>query len=422
MKMINKLLFLFLLVFTLTGCGSFFGEEEAVGISSIQTEELEDGSIKLVIYYTDEEMKPLEVVIPKGEEGLKGNGIKNIISTPGDDKTKIVVTYTDTSMPAIEFEIPHGSEIEEILVVDKDGNIIKTDESGNDYRVDENGNSIEEEGKFFTGTKYLKVVYTEFESPESDVKKSSIFELPKGQAGEDGNGIEYIVAGKLQDDGTILENVLNDDGSIDIQFKYTQVDTPQTINIPANKGILNIKGRETSTEYVIDITYTTIDPETGEYEMAEPIKFKKPTFTQWFKGTKTNVLEGNIGDYFYDEDDNQIYQKKPLVDDPLGYWDLIVDFGQGKKNCTVTFLANGGYFLSGENNENITDFVEIGIESGNYFYQNKQFPNPVHPDGLIFVGWYATEDNKTITPTSTKFTNLTIVNGDITLIAMWQEK
>jgi len=421
MKIISKFLFLLLLIFTVSGCGSFFGGNEAVGISSIETEELEDGSIKLIINYTDEEMEPVEIVIPKGEEGLKGNGIKNIEPVPGDETTKIVVTYTDTSMPTVEFDIPHGTEIEEILVVDKEGYVIKTDEQGNEFRIDENGNSIEEEGKFFSGTKYLKVIYTEIDS-ETNEKKSSMFELPKGESGQDGNGIEYIKAGKLLEDGTIEENVLNSDGSIDIQFKYTQVETAQTINIPANKGILDIKGSETLTQYVIEITYTTKDPETGEYEKAKPIKFDKPIFTQWLKGKKTDKLQGNIGDYFYDEDDNQIYMKKPLEDDPLGYWDLIVDFGQGQHGCIVTFDANGGYILSGENNEDKKVTVDYSIQSGNYFYNYENFrgfPNVQHPDGLIFVGWYT--DYK-LTPTVTKFTDLTIVNTDIILYAIWQEK
>ena len=120
MKIISKFLFLFLLIFTLAGCGSFFASEEAVGIASVITEDLEDGSIKLIINYTDEELEPLEVILPRGEEGAKGNGIKEIKTESGDEVTKVIVTYTDTSMPALEFDVPHGSEIEAILVVDKD--------------------------------------------------------------------------------------------------------------------------------------------------------------------------------------------------------------------------------------------------------------------------------------------------------------
>ena len=247
-----------------------------------------------------------------------------------------------------------------------------------------------------------------------------MFELPKGESGKDGNGIEYIIAGKLLADGTIEENVLNTDGSIDIQFKYTHVATPQTINIPSNKGIYDITASETSSHYVIQITYTTKDAE-GNYEQALPLMFSKPT--QWLKGTKADPKIGNIGDYFYDEDDNQIYMKKESENDPLGFWDLIVDFGIGTHTCTVTFYANGGYFLSGENSEYTKDSVNVRIESGNYFYKHPdekvKFPQAYHPEGWVFVGWYTDDE---LSPLVTKFTDLTIVNTDIELYAIWEER
>ena len=115
--------------------------------------------------------------------------------------------------------------------------------------------------------------------------------------------------------------------------------------------------------------------------------------------------------------------KKESENDPLGFWDLIVDFGKEQESCRVTFIANGGYFESGENNENKSDRVTYTIAPGNYFYPTIEFPKVDHPDNLTFVGWYAIKDenNYTITPTSTKFTDLTIVNTDIILIAIWQE-
>lgn len=418
MKIISKFIFLLLLVFSLAGCGSFFGGDEAVGIASIETEELDDGSIKLVINYTNEDMPPVEVIIPKGEEGARGNGIKDIYTEDGDESTKVIVEFTDTSKGAEEFLVPHGAEIDKILVVDKEGNEIKTDENGNDYRVDEKGNSIEEEGQYYSGLKYLKILYTEFDS-ETEEQKYSIFELPQGKTGNEGNGIESIVAGKLDENGEIVEGLLNDDGSITIKFKYTQIDEPQMISIPPSKAILDVQTIDKGSSYQIDIIYTTKDSQ-GNYEKAEPIIFKKPC--QWLSGTKAIKEIGNVGDYFYDEDDNQIYFKKPLANDPLGYWDMIVDFGQGTHNCVITFNANGGFILSGENNDIREDSVEYHIESGNYFYGSKTFPNVQHPDGLIFVGWYTTTDGVTVTPTSTKFTDLTIVNTDITLIAVWESK
>lgn len=419
MKIICKFLFLFLLFFTLTGCSSFFGSDEITGISHIEPVEVEEG-IKLIIHYTDETMEPTEVVIPKGEEGLKGNGIKDIEAVPGDEQTTIVVTYTDTSMAALEFSVPHGAEIEDMIVVDKEGYKIVSDEEGNEYRVDEEGNKVEAEGEYFVGTKYLKVIYTETESPESEVLKSSIFELPSGQDGVDGNGIESIVAGRLSDDGvTIEENKLNDDGSITIQFKYTMQEEPQTITIPSNKGISNILASETSEEYVLTVVYTTKD-ENGEYEKSEPIRFAKPRYPQWLTGRGQPFdFNGIVGDYYYNTEDNSIWYKKSAEGSLTGTWEHIVTIGQPTTTSYVTFNVNGGKFNFGDdyNGEEPTT-ITYGITTGNYFYgTGVTFPDVYSPDGAKFLGWYTTE---IITPTSTKFTDLTIVNTNITLYAIWQ--
>lgn len=428
MKIISKFLFLFLLIFTLAGCGSFFGSEEAVGIASVITEDLEDGSIKLIINYTDEELEPLEVILPRGEEGAKGNGIKEIKTESGDEVTKVIVTYTDTSMPALEFDVPHGSEIDAILVVDKDDFEIKTDENGNEYRVDAEGKNIEEEGKFFEGTKYLKVIYTETESPESEVKKSSKFKLPQGQKGLDGNGIEYVKAGKLLEDGTIEEGSLNEDGSIDIQFKYTQVEETQTIKVPANKGIKNIEGVNNGNQYQLNITYTTIDPETGDYEKAEPIIFFKPIITQWLYGNEDGSQSdggpgkylGNVGDYYYDMFYNTIWFKVATDNNPDGEWKKIATLGTENQTCNVVFNANGGMFVLGENADQMKTVITYTVSMNSYFYGSTlTIPTPIHPDGLVFEGWYTSQS---VGPTTGKFTDLTVVNTDITLYAKWQEK
>ena len=423
MKIISKFLFLFLLIFTLAGCGSFFGSEEAVGIASVITEDLEDGSIKLIINYTDEELEPLEVILPKGEEGAKGNGIKEIKTESGDEVTKVIVTYTDTSMPALEFDVPHGSEIEAILVVDKDDFEIKTDENGNEYRVDAEGKNIEEEGKFFEGTKYLKVIYTETESPESEVKKSSKFKLPQGQKGQEGNGIESIKAGKLLEDGTIEDGALNEDGSISLKIKYTLLEEPQIINIPPNKGIKEIKKIDTETSYGLEIVYTTLNSD-GKNE-SQKYEFAKPRITEWLYGQRDpdDYFDGKIGDYWYNTTKKSLWFKRESVNDPngFGYWELIVNLGKDEQQCLITFNANGGSIVFGADGEDVRETLTYKLIYGESFYSHgfqMPIPNPPSAD-LVFVGWYTSE---TVNPTTGKFTDLTIVNTNITLYAIWQEK
>ena len=133
---------------------------------------------------------------------------------------------------------------------------------------------------------------------------------------------------------------------------------------------------------------------------------------------------GNIGDYYYNTIEKTLWFKKQLADEPggFGFWELIVNFSVNDKTCYITFDAgtNGGKIVEGENGEIEKDSITQSLSGGQYFYgSGKAFPTVYHPEGLKFLGWYTTE---TITPTSTKFTDLTIVTTDITLYAVWETK
>ena len=421
MKIISKFLFLLLLIFTVSGCGSFFGAEEGLQIEEITTEKIDD-KLFLVISYIDVEEKQY-FELQKGEDGLKGNGIKEVIPHPGDDETVLEIVYTDTSRSSLEVPIPHGTEIDEIIVVDKDGNKIVTDKDGNEYRVDDEGNLIDGEGIFFTGTKYIKVVYTEPVEPGSDIKKSSTFVLPQGQKGQDGNGIKEVMTGKMNEDGSIEEGVVNEDGSLSVHFYFTTSDEIKTIQIPANKAIANVDDNETADSYSITITYTTLK-EDGTPE-TDTFTWQKPHITQWLYGEyDPYTFLGNIGDYYYNTIEKTLWFKKQLADEPggFGFWELIVNFSVNDKTCYITFDAgtNGGKIVEGENGEIEKDSITQSLSGGQYFYgSGKAFPTVYHPEGLKFLGWYTTES---ITPISTKFTDLTIVTTDITLYAVWETK
>ena len=421
MKIISKFLFLLLLIFTVSGCGSFFGPEQGLQIEDITTETI-DEKLFLVISYIDVEEKQY-FELKKGEDGLKGNGVQGVIPHPGEEETILEVVYTDTSKPSEYVPIPHGTEIDEIIVVDKDGNKIVTDKDGNEYRVDEEGNLIDGEGVFFTGTKYIKVIYTEPVEPGSDIMKSETFALPEGQKGQDGNGIKEVLTGKMNEDGSIEEGVVNEDGSLSVHFYFTTSDEVKTIQIPANKSIVNVVDDETAGSYSIIITYNTFK-EDGTPE-TDTFTWTKPHITQWLYGEYDPYRNlGNIGDYYYNTTEKSLWFKKELADDAsgFGYWDLIINFSVNDKPCYITFDAgtNGGKIVEGENGEIEKDSITQSLISGQYFYgSGKAFPTVYHPEGLKFLGWYTTE---TITPTSTKFTDLTIVTTDITLYAVWEIK
>ena len=401
MKKISKFILIVLSLFILTGCGSFFGTEEQTGIANIEKKELEDGSIQLIITYYDEEIDPVIMTFPKGKDGLKGNGINNIEAVPGDENTKLVITYTDTSKLPVEFDIPHGAEIKEIIVVDDKGNIIEDEE--------------------YIGAKFIKVIYTEVDPKNPDQNKSSLFELPKG---EKGNGIETIYAGKLNPDGTIDESKRNEDGSVTLGIKYTDSDELQILNIPSSKSIIKVEANDTGNVYKLKIIYNMVDPITGkDYE---EFSFIKPKITQWLYGESSpNDGMGNIGDYYFDKTFNIIYFKIELDGYPAGHWDEIVNLGSSNQRCEIKFILNleGAYFEELDSNENVIRNYNDKITSlkkGTYFYKNnegKQIPTPRHNE-YTFVGWYTDVPLQIFT---SKFTDLTIVNTDITLYALWQK-
>lgn len=398
MKKISKFIMIILSLFILTGCGSFFGGETATGIANIEKKELEDGSIELTITYNDEEVDPVVITIPKGQDGLRGNGIKDIYPEIGTNSTKIIITYTDTSVPQDEIEIPHGAEIQEILVVDAEGNVIEDED--------------------YIGAKFIKIIYTSKDPENPEKNKEALFELPKG---EKGNGIETVYAGKLNEDGTIDETAKNDDGSVTLGIKYTDSEELQILTIPASKSILKVTADDNGSQYKISIQYNVIDPTTGEY-LIENHFFAKPKITQWLYGKESpKDWMGNVGDYYFDTDLKILYFKIEVEGNPMGHWDEIVNLGIQSQVCHVTFDLNGGFFEIVNEEEVIRTYDNkiVEIQKGQYFYGNPNVKIPVPKrDGYTFMGWYT---SSTVDQITGKFTDLTVVATDITLFAIWQE-
>ena len=75
-KIMSFILMLGLLI--LTSCGGFMVTEDEISIESISSTVLEDGTTLVTIKYTDEELAPLELRIPKGVIGETGRGIQDI--------------------------------------------------------------------------------------------------------------------------------------------------------------------------------------------------------------------------------------------------------------------------------------------------------------------------------------------------------
>ena len=80
------LLIMIPMIIAMASCG-FVVEEESIQIESITHEVLEDGQIKVVISYTNEDIEPSIFFIPKGIDGQIGVGIENIEVKEADKVT-----------------------------------------------------------------------------------------------------------------------------------------------------------------------------------------------------------------------------------------------------------------------------------------------------------------------------------------------
>ncbi|MBE6634567.1 MAG: hypothetical protein E7617_00010 [Ruminococcaceae bacterium] len=185
-------------VLMLSGCGSFFAEEELV-ISSVTAKPQEDGSTLIVISYSDDMIDPTVFVIPKGEQGdagERGNGIDDVTYSHDDEKkqTDIVITFTDPGEEPISFSIPDGSAVARV--------------------------SEEEDPE--TGDKYIVFVM--------DNESVHRFLIPEGKPGEDGvdgadgRGVETVDSG-YNANGYYYIKLIYTDGTESEEFVFANPPT-----------------------------------------------------------------------------------------------------------------------------------------------------------------------------------------------------
>ena len=363
-----KIKFLIILIITfcllLTGCGGFFAEE-TVEISSIDTITLDDGSTQITINYVDPEMKPTTFVIPKGETGKTGNGIKNISYGQSDDGERTIVTieFTDETIEPQVIAIPNGKSIVNIL------------------------SEVDPETKDTNITLVL-----------SDGTTFGPLKVPAGVQGVDGVGIQEI-SQKINRDFSVTLTLLMTDG------REIPVEIPAPVQGEDGIGIKDIVSIPNGDTYTMIITYDDEAETTKELEFARPNK--------WFSemGTPTND-DGIDGDLWYDLAHQIIFLKEN------GKWSPVMDFG-----ITETEPFTVKFNLNDDDSEQKAGMptgskMTYQITGGEYFAASKySIPIPVRP-GYEFLGW-CTSPHKT--PVNGYFTDLTIVKADLTLYAIWQK-
>lgn len=364
MKLLRKLLLGAASLFALSSCGMLMGSEESLFIESVLAEEQPDGSTKVTITFTDEDIAPVVFFVPKGDEGEqgpKGTGIASVDSVVSEDGSSLIITmtYTDASLEPSVWTIPNATSIEDI-------------ESSYDPE---------------TGMTTVTISTNDGED--------HTFDLPKGK---DGNGIASVRQ-------ETLEN-----GDVLITIEYTDENVPNTeIRLPSQSGkdgngIAYIESFSDEENYYLIIHFT-------ETEEPQTLTFPLPQVedgTKWFtnSGDPYNIREAKEGDFYFDSLNGAVWR----YDD--GAW--VLQFAMGEAvYYTVTFdaVTNGGRIV-----EPASFSPTQRVKAGS--------PLPVLPraekEGSTFLGWYTNPYGEE-SFSATKITDLTPVTKDFTAYACFTE-
>lgn len=350
----------------LNSCSSFFNTSESLQISEITHQVQEDGSIVIVIRYTDEDVTPLTFTIPAGLSGKDGVSIKDVDAyVQADNSTTLTITYSDEKMLPTRITIPSGQPGKGIsdVVIGKDGD----------------------------GNTTIKFTYT-------DGSESEVMTINKG---EDGVGISDI-SYELSEDGknTIVTFILSDQ----------TIKTVTLNNGMDGKEISSIYWDEANSDednYSIVVTYSD--------DTSDSFTLERPRSTVWFYGTGSPSSNSSIlstsreGDYFFDTQSGNVYVKEGSS------WIAVFKFTGTGVNVSydVTFYANGGTFYNGGSVLSVASWVVK--TSGNYIPWNS-FPT-ISRSGFTFKGWYTSNDATNVN--SGQLTDLTFINQDISVYARW---
>lgn len=367
-KLLKQILFGLTLSFAavnLSSCGFIEMGDSGTAISEIKTEVNKDGDTVVTIVYIDEEREPVVFIIPKGEDGFVGAGIKDIITTEPDSNGYItlIIYYTDDRDPSI---------IKVSTIKGEDG--ISIDSITPTYNSD--------------GSITLTIKYVDNRLPEQTIT------IP---APNDGVGIASI------------KETNNDDGSKTLTIIYTN-DVKQDVFIPApekgetGNGILYMVASERDTKYIITVYYT--NGTNVELEFDKPTK-PNTWHSDYYDPTTKTVPNSENGDFYLNKTTMTVYQKVG------GKWVEIATLQESKIDHTVKFDANGGIFAT-------NSIPEETIKHGSTFYSaGLEFPTVYSLDGREFLGWYTSRNASNVN--SGQFTDLTPVLSDMTLYARWSE-
>lgn len=366
MRKLKNLLLGLVSAFSLSSCG-LLGTEEGLYIQDVIVENLDDGSKKVSIVFTDEDVPTVTFTIPKGDkgdQGPEGIGIASIESEEAEDGSGLVITitYTDPTLDPSIWEIPNANSIESF------------------------SSSYDEE----TGLTTITFLTSDGEE--------HAFALPQGK---DGVGISSV------------SQTTENNGDIVITITYTDPTVkPTEIRLPYKNGEDGKDGRgiesivavtdEYAGKYYLTITYTDDleNPVVLEFDMPE-------SGTRWFSGNqKPTFVDGaKDGDYYFDLTALIIYRYSNYV------WREVATLGEEKPLLRVTFdaVTNGGVLLW-------DDVPYVDVQYGSAI---PSLPLATK-DGATFLGWYTSSVGPK-DPTSGRLTDLTPITRSLTVYACFEE-
>lgn len=361
-----------------TSCSAFFGDDGYL-ITSTSSSVSENGDTILTLEFSNSEIKPMTITIPKGISGKDGVGIESITPILNGDKVQITIKYTDRNIEdtVIEYPILHGKDGKEIVdvVVGKD-----------------NLDNIT-----------LKFAY-------SDGTESKIITIPKGN---DGNGIANINKQPILDtDGKIIGTKLT--------IEFTSNDEPFVFEVSNGKdgnGISDIVydlENSTSEFYSLKLIF---DDKT-EKNILVPV----PKSTIWYADSKIPTDNiGKEGDFYLNTVTSEVYQK---ISSKWIYLFSMKAESVLKESFYIRFDPNGGGFSNGDGTYSkdilrmpVTEYTQIKLN-------DIEIP---HYQGHKFLGWYTSSiydvNHEGYNPNSGKLTDLTILTkenfANATFYAWW---
>lgn len=438
MKKIKKIITVGLLsllgTVSLNGCGFFNGEEAVSNAFTIEKEEEETG-VKITIIFDDETKEPISFFIEYGEDGKDGSSIESIDPITIGDQQGIRITYSGDKDP-VEIPIPSGNGIAEVHT-----------------RQDDDGNTV------------FWFIYTDG-NPSEEI---TVYKGDKGENGRDGIGIEA------------WNFNTQPDGSINVFFQLSSGVTFETV-IPApmqGVGIQNIEADTTDNGYTITMTYTDETTHTVEFPRSATwfdtdgypnaslgingdyaFDSNNGVIYEKINGAWIKVLEFDTNTALYTVEFNNEYSDVTWISGEKAY---IINRGKTfvEVNKDVPVLYKPGYVFKGWSTKSSSPSVVNGmftdltpvmsdlklysifekkaevnffantdddvlwvrgvenytLENGHTFNQDGLVVPILERDGFTFKGWCTEE---VYNPTCGLFTDLTAVNNDLNLYAIWE--